>query len=63
MSMFSIKYRAEFLWPHNKDSIEEAGYEFANAITEEYRREWWKLLIERVRLNHLKEIRKELQPK
>lgn len=42
-------YKAPFLWPHEDASIEEAGYEFANARTEGYRQEWWKILLERIR--------------
>jgi len=42
------KYKADFLWPHEKGSVEEAGYEFANARTEEYRQQWWDILIERI---------------
>lgn len=41
------KYRADFLWPHDKESIEEAGYEFANGLTEAYRKQWWGILLER----------------
>jgi hypothetical protein len=40
-----IKYRANFLWPSKDDSIESAGYEFANGITEEYQQIWWKELL------------------
>lgn len=39
--------RADFLWPHEEGSLEEAGYEFVNAKTEEYRREWWEALVRR----------------
>ena len=42
-------YRAEFLWGHEDGSIEAAGYEFANAGTEDYSKEWWDVLLERVR--------------
>jgi hypothetical protein len=41
-------YSAEFLWPNKKGSIEEAGYEFANAKTEDYRHEWWRILVKRI---------------
>lgn len=41
-------YKADFLWPHEEGSVEQAGYEFANAKTEEYREQWWKILLERV---------------
>jgi len=41
-------YKANFLWPADKDSIEEAGYEFANAMTEEYQKLWWDILIKRI---------------
>ena len=48
-------YRAEFLQPPDKDSIEWAGYEFANGGTEEYRKVWWDILLERVRTEGVKE--------
>ncbi len=41
------KPKADFLWPVEKGSVEEAGYEFANARTEKYREEWWKILLAR----------------
>ena len=41
--------KANFLWPHYPESIEEAGYEFANAKTEEYRQQWWDILLMRIR--------------
>jgi hypothetical protein len=40
--------KAIFLWPCLEGSIEEAGFEFANARTESYREVWWKILIERI---------------
>jgi len=43
------EYRANFLWPHDDNSIEEAGYEFVNARDEEYRRSWWRILVNRIR--------------
>lgn len=39
------KPRADFLWPHEDGSLEALGYEFANAKTEEYRREVWRALV------------------
>jgi hypothetical protein len=42
-------YKADFLWPGDKDSIEEAGYEFANARTEGYQKLWWDILIRRIK--------------
>lgn len=39
-------FNANFLWPHEEGSIEQAGYEFANAKTEKYREQWWKILLE-----------------
>ena len=42
------EYRAEFLWPHEDGSVEEAGYEFANGRTDGYQREWWKILCDRI---------------
>lgn len=41
-------YCANFLWPHDDDSIEEAGYEFANGGTEAYRKLWWDILRNRI---------------
>ena len=43
------EYSADFLWPFEDDSIEEAGFEFANAKTEEYQEQWWNILIERIK--------------
>ena len=43
------EYKAEFLWPHVEGSIEQAGYEFANARTSGYQRQWWKILLGRAR--------------
>lgn len=46
----NVRYRADFLWPFRSKlgTVEEAGYEFANARTEEYREQWWNILLERV---------------
>jgi hypothetical protein len=41
--------RANFLWPHEDGSIEEAGYEFANGKTGDYLKEWWDILKKRIR--------------
>ena len=43
------KTRANFLWPHEDKSIEEAGYEFANGKTESYLEQWWDILKKRIR--------------
>ena len=43
------KYRANFLWPHEEDSIEALGYEFANANTEEYQRVCWEELVSKIK--------------
>ena len=42
------QYKADFLWPHEEGSVEEAGYEVINASTEEYREEWWNELVRRI---------------
>lgn len=42
------EFRANFLWPYEDDSIENAGYEFANGKTEAYRKQWWDILVERI---------------
>ncbi len=41
--------RANFLWPHENGSIEEAGYEFANGKNEDYIKSWWETLKARIR--------------
>ena len=41
------EHKADFLWPHEDGSIEEAGYEFANGATEGYRQTWWRILLDR----------------
>ena len=43
------KYRANFLWPAEEESVEQAGYEFANGNTEEYQKQWWEILKERIK--------------
>lgn len=43
--------RANFLWPHKQYSVEEAGYEFANARTEGYRKIVWRVLLARIKAN------------
>lgn len=45
------KYKANFLWPYEYDSIEALGYEFANAKTEEYREEVWSEIIKWIDLH------------
>ena len=42
------RYRANFLWPNTSGSVEDAGYEFVNAKTEEGRLMWWKELLLRI---------------
>lgn len=44
-----MKYTANFLWGFEDDSIEAIGYEFANAKTEEYQKECWLALIEKIK--------------
>ena len=44
-------HKADFLWPHVEGSVEEAGFEFANANTEEYREAWWNILKSRLTPN------------
>jgi hypothetical protein len=44
-----MKYKAEFLWPNEDGSVEEAGYEFANARTDNYQRQWWRILLDRAK--------------
>lgn len=43
-----LAYRANFLWPHKRESVEEAGYEFVNGLNETYRKLWWKTLVNRI---------------
>lgn len=47
--MSKERFKANFLWPHETNTIEEAGYEFANAGTEEYQSQWWNVLVARIR--------------
>lgn len=47
------EYRANFLWPNKSGSIEDAGYEFANAQTKEYQKAWWAILITRIKDKYL----------
>lgn len=46
---YPSNYKANFLWPFASGTVEEAGYEFANARTESYRKSWWKILIARMK--------------
>lgn len=41
--------KAEFLWPADEDSVEEAGFEFANAETPAYQEQWWNILKDRIK--------------
>lgn len=43
------QYSANFLWGFEDNSIEALGYEFANAKTEEYQKECWKALVEKIK--------------
>jgi len=52
------RYRGNFLWPHKPGSVEEAGYEFANAGIEAYRKTWWIILKARIR----RDSRKNAKP-
>ena len=47
-----VKDKAEFLWPYDDGSVEEAGYEFANAKTAAYQEEWWNTLCIRIAHKH-----------
>lgn len=42
-------YKANFLWPYDEGSLQQAGYEFANGRTEAYRKVWWRILLLRAR--------------
>ena len=48
------KIRANFLWPSEDESVEAAGYEFANAKTEAYQKQWWSILLATVKEQVLK---------
>lgn len=41
-----IKYNADFLWPHEDDSLESILYEFANAKSEDYRKQQYESIKE-----------------
>jgi len=49
-----VEYRANFLWPHEDGSLEQAGYEFINGYTEEYRKQWWEILKSHIKINETK---------
>ena len=57
------KHKANFLWPHNDESIEALGYEFANAKTEEYREEMWKGIMSEIESlrKRVKELEEEVK--
>jgi len=48
------KIRANFLWPAEDGSVEAAGYEFVNAKTEAYQKQWWGILLATVKEQSLK---------
>ena len=59
-------YRADFLWLLCEDgNIQEAGYEFANGLSQEYQEQWWNILVERIRARALADavtaVEKELK--
>jgi len=56
-------YKADFLWPFDDGSIEEAGYEFANGQTSEYQKLWWKLLNLRIEDKIVSQLSQELAEK
>ena len=43
------EHRANFLWDFEKGSIERLGYEFANGLTEAYRKQTWDILMAAIR--------------
>ena len=52
MPMTDEECQANFLWPHEDGSIEQAGYEFANGRSEEWQQEWWATLQARIIASH-----------
>lgn len=42
------KFKANFLFPAELGSPEEAGFEFANARTRRYQKIWWNILVRRI---------------
>jgi hypothetical protein len=40
-----MEYKANFLWPPDDGSKEQAGYEFINGLSEDYRQLWWGLSV------------------
>ena len=52
-------YRANFLWPHEEGSVEQDGYEFANAKTEGMQKAQWEEII--ARINKLKQDNEDLR--
>jgi len=52
------RIKANFLWPAEDGSIEAAGYEFANAKTEAYQKQWWGILLATAK----EEVQKKPEP-
>ena len=57
----TANYRANFLWPVKQGSIAEAGYEYANAKTEPYRKTWWRILKHRIKKESTARLEKALK--
>ncbi len=62
MSDNDTKFKANFLWDNGLEpgSIEEAGYEFANAGTPEHQETWWNVLLYRISVEHEHHLRSRL---
>lgn len=55
------RHPANFLWPYEDGSVEEAGYEFVNGKTEPYRKLWWKELKRRIIDQHNSKVKTALR--
>lgn len=49
MKLNKAEYKANFLFGFEDNSVEALGYEFANAKTEEYQKECWSDLVEKIK--------------
>ena len=55
-------WQATFLYPAEDGTVEEAGFEFANALTEKYAKDWWKELLERAKAQTCRKAMELLKP-
>jgi len=44
-----LRHKAGFLCPYENDSIEEAGFKFINSLSDRSQKDWWYILVERIK--------------